>query len=57
MRMAATDAALSGKLAALSQNLGRRLPVVDQIARQVARRKFRQFAGQHLGSYGSEGSE
>jgi hypothetical protein len=55
--MAPSDAALSGKLAALSQNLGRRLPVVDQIARQVAQRKFRQFAGQHLGSYGSEGDE
>ena len=26
-------------------------------ARQVAQRKFRQFAKQHLGSYGSEGSE
>ena len=33
--MAATDAALSGKLAALSQNLGRRLPVVDQIAGSI----------------------
>jgi hypothetical protein len=55
--MAPSDAAFSGKPAALSQNLGRRLPVVDQIARQVAQRKFRQFAGQHLGSYGSEGDE
>jgi DNA-binding GntR family transcriptional regulator len=29
----------------------------QETARQVAQRKFRQFAGQHLGSYGSEGSE
>jgi DNA-binding GntR family transcriptional regulator len=29
----------------------------QESARQVAQRKFRQFAGQHLGSYGSEGSE